>query len=161
MDQPEPNCRIVSQQDSQISLSERGQWLLNGEPFENQKIIEFFHRAIRKDDEGRYYLHNAFDGRRERVYFRVEDTAYFVHHLLPKPDGKSLLGSLNIGQAVEIDPRSFEQDERGVLVCRVLDGDRARLTTNALHELAELAQQDESGIFLVLAGERFDLSPGP
>jgi hypothetical protein len=151
------NARVVAAEDSGLELTERGDWLHRGEPVENAKIATFFHRAIRKDDQGDYYLWNAFDGKQERVYFRVADTAYFVRHLALDEQRLHLQASLNTGAAVAVDPDSFEQDARGGMTCRVLDGDRARLTTNALHDLSELVEEDADGIHLQLGGRRVTL----
>ena len=68
----------ISKEESALRLSAIGDWFHRGEPFENIKIIEYFHRAIRRDSNGRYYLHNQYEGKEEHVYFEVEDVAYFV-----------------------------------------------------------------------------------
>ncbi len=158
MDEASESPRVVSAEESGIALDERGRWLHHGEFVEHQRIQEFFHRAIRKDDQGRYYLANAFDGKAEQVYFQVADTAYFVRHLATDDARTRLLASLNSGQAAEVDPASFEQDERGVLYCRVLDDDRARVTTNALHDLSDLVTERDGRLELELAGRRHDLA---
>ncbi len=157
MNDTSDSARVVAVEDSGLELTERGDWLHRGEPVENAKIATFFHRAIRRDDQGRYYLWNAFDGKQERVYFRVADTAYFVRHLAVDEEREHLQASLNTGAAVAVDPASFEQDARGIMYCRVLDGDRARLTTNALHDLSELVDEDADGIHLQLGDRRVTL----
>lgn len=149
--------KIVPAEESGIVLDERGRWFHQGQPVENAKIGEFFHRSIKKDDQGRYYLYNEMDSLREMVYFEAEDTAYFVKHLALDDERHRLLASLNTGIAVEIDARTLEQDERGVMYCRVLDDDRARLTTNALHDLSDLVHEDDHGIFLQLGEQKIRL----
>ncbi len=157
MDRRDQQPRIVSAEESRIKLSERGQWFHEGEAFENEKIIEFFHRAIRKDEEGRYYLHNALDGSQEQVYFEVEDTAYFVMHLTLDTGAGRLRGVLSTGAVVDIDAHTLEQDPSGVMYCRVLENDLARLTLSAMHDLADKAQENDRGIYLELAGERIHI----
>ena len=49
---------IVTSKESQIRLSAKGRWSHQGQPFTNQSIIRFLHQAIRKDDQGAYYLYN-------------------------------------------------------------------------------------------------------
>lgn len=158
MDEANTDPRMVGQEESGIALDERGRWLHQGAPVEHKRIQEFFHRAIRKDKDGRYYLENAFDGKQERVYFAVADTAYFILHLVTDEARTKLHASLNTGQAVEVDPASLVQDERGVLYCQVLDADRARVTTNALHDLSELVEERDGRLVLQLAGSVFDLA---
>jgi len=146
--------RIVSKEESKIRLKQDGRWIHQGEPFSNRKIIEFFHRAIRKDEQGRFYLHNVYEGKEEHVYFEVEDTAYFVETLeFDKPAGAFRV-MLNTGDDGFVDVRGFETDERGVMYCRVHDGDRARLAPSAMQQLADLSQMDAGGVYVDLTGEK-------
>ena len=158
MSETEQPPRVVSAEESKIVLTERGQWFHAGEPFINSQIIVFFNKAIRKDEQACYYLANKVDGRSECVYFTVEDTAYFVKSLGFDKAAGQLRGLLNTGNLVNIDPRSLHEDKRGVMYCRVLDGDRARLLYDALEELSELVTEAEDGIFLELSGERIRIS---
>ena len=146
--------RIVSKEESEIRLKEDGRWIHQGELFSNRKIIEFFHQAIRKDEKGQYYLHNVYDGREEHVYFEVEDTAYFVETLEFDGQAQAFVVGLNTGDSGLVDVKGFETDERGVMYCRVLDDDRARLTANAMQQLADLSRMDEGGIYVDLTGEK-------
>jgi len=147
-------ARIVPKEESEIRLKEDGRWIHQGEFFSNRKIIDFFHRAIRKDGQGRYYLHNVYDGKEEHVYFEVEDTAYFVETLELDRQARAFLVTLNTGDSGLVDVRELETDERGVMYCRVLDDDRARLTPNAMQQLADLSQMDDGGIYIDLTGEK-------
>ena len=146
--------RIVPKEESEIRLKEDGRWIHQGEFFSNRKIIDFFHRAIRKDDQGRYYLHNVYDGKEEHVYFEVEDTAYFVETLEFDEKARAFLVTLNTGDSGLVDVRGLETDERGVMYCRVLDDDRARLTPNAMRQLADLSRMDAGGVYVDLTGEK-------
>lgn len=143
-------ARVVSAEESALRLDERGRWFHRGEPFENQKIISFFHRAIRKDAQGCAYLYNAHGDQEEHVYFEVEDTPYFVEHVQYDPDKEILTATLNTGAQSEVAVRSLEEDRRGVMYCRVLEGDRARFTEHALTELSAHAEMDEQGVYLPL-----------
>jgi hypothetical protein len=146
--------RIVSKEESEIRLKEDGKWIHQGEAFSNPKIIDFFHRAIRKDEKGEYYLHNVYDGKQENVYFEVEDTAYFVEKLEFDEGAKAFKVTLNTGDDGVVDVRGLRTDERGVMYCRVLDDDRARLTNNAMHQLADLSGMDAGGVYVDLTGEK-------
>ncbi len=146
--------RIVSREASQIRLREDGKWIHQGEPFSNRKIIGFFHRAIRKDAKGEYYLHNEYEGREEHVYFEVEDTAYFVTTLGFNEQAQAFEVSLNTGDQGLVDIRGLWTDVRGVMYCRVLDDDRARLTETALQQLSDLCSMDAGGVYLDLNGEK-------
>lgn len=146
--------RMVSKEESEIRLREDGKWIHQGEPFSNRKIIDFFHRAIRKNEKGEYYLHNVYDGKEEHVYFEVEDTAYFVLELEFDEGAQAFRVTLNTGADGFIDVRGLWTDERGVMYCRVLDDDRARLTDNAMHQLSNLSGMDDRGVYVDLTGEK-------
>ena len=150
--------RITSKEESQIRLSETGKWFHQGQPFENSKIIEFFHRAIRKDNQGEYFLFNRVGKKTEHVYFEVADTAYFVTSLGSKPEDNLLEGKLNIGQRVSIDIESLVEDDRGVMYCQVFTGDRARFTKRTLEELADMSEMDQAGVFLTIQGKKHYVS---
>jgi len=134
---------------SGIVLRARGVWFHQGEPFENPKIIEFFHRAIRRDENGEYYLYNHYEGRTEQVYFTVEDTAYFVLAIPADLDQGSLLAVLNTGAREPLDLGSLEINAEGVVYCLVLDGDRARILPRALQDLLDHVpiEEREPGAF--------------
>jgi len=150
--------RITSKEESQIRLSETGKWFHQGQPFENGKIIEFFHRAIRKDDQGEYFLFNRVGNKTEHVYFEVTDTAYFVMNLGPKPENNCLEGILNNGQKVSIAIESLVEDDRGAMYCQVFTGDRARFTQAALEKLADMSAMDQDGVFIVIQGKKHYIS---
>jgi hypothetical protein len=145
---------MVSKEAGEIRLREDGEWIHQGELFSNRKIIDFFHRAIRKDEKGEYYLHNVCAGLEEHVYFEVEDTAYFVVTLDLDEKTKVFKVTLNTGAAGFVDLRGLWSDDRGVMYCRVLDDDRARLTGNAMHQLADLSEMDDRGVYVDLTGEK-------
>ena len=147
-------ARIVSKQESEIRLKEDGRWIHQGELFSNRKIIEFFHRAIRKDEQGEFYLHNVYDGKEEHVYFEVEDTAYFIETLEFDQQARAFLVTLNTGDTGLVDVKGLQTDERGVMYCRVLDDDRARLTPDAMQQLADLSRMDDGGVYVDLTGEK-------
>lgn len=151
-------ARIVSKEDSGIRLSSRGEWFHHGEPFEHKRIIRFFHRSIRRDGEGNYYLYNKIGDLEERVYFDLEDTAFFVKRLDFDAEQKTFRVLLNNEEEEFLDVKTLYQDERGIMYCQVREGDRARLTQGALMTLSEYAEQDEEWIYLDVTGEKVILS---
>ncbi|MCP4678190.1 MAG: DUF1285 domain-containing protein [Deltaproteobacteria bacterium] len=150
--------RIVSIEESELLLSERGHWFHQGEPFENEKVILFFHRAIRKDIEGRYFLYNRFEDKEENVYFEVEDTAYFVVDIAFNEENKVFVVVLNTGADEILDLHSLSEDDRGVMYCKVLDNDRARFSPWALMELSKHAEMNNKTISIDKTGEKIIIS---
>ena len=146
--------RIVSAAESQIRLNARGRWVHRDEPFLHPRIIEFFHRAIRLDEEGACYLHNVVEGVEERVYFVAEDTPFFVMAFeLDEERGRVRL-ALNVGKLEELEPECLKAAEGGLLYARTLDGHLARFTDHALGQIADLAVEDGDGIFLEIGEKR-------
>jgi hypothetical protein len=149
--------RIITKEESEIVLSENGEWFHQGEPFENPKVIAFFHRAIRKDQSGVYYLYNAYEEKEEAVYFEVKDTAYFIKSVTFDEQDQLFRARLNTEVEVEIDLKTLEEDRRGVMYCRVLDNDRARFSKYALVELSKYATMEDDKVFIELAGEKIPI----
>lgn len=149
--------RIISKEESEIVLSENGEWFHQGEPFENPKIIAFFHRAIRKDENGAYYLYNAYRDKEEKVYFDVKDTAYFIKDVIFDEEKKVFRARINTEAEVELDLKLLEEDKRGVMYCRILDNDRARFTKYALMELSKYAVMEDDKVYIELDGEKIPI----
>jgi len=145
--------KLVPKEESRIRLSPNGRWYHEDEPFENAKIIDFFHRAIRRDEKGHFYLHNTLGDKEEHVYFEVEDTAYFLTGIDLDPEHNELKVVLNTGKEQSVDPDALYEGDGEVMYCRLSGDVRARLTREALMQLADLSRTDEKGIYL-LVGQR-------
>lgn len=151
---------IVKKEISAIRLSENGWWYHEDKPFENENVIQFFHKAVTKDKDGEYYLYNRFGDKEEQVYFQVDDTAYFVWNLKFDERQKRFIIVLNTGAQEILDVHSLKEDERGIMYCRVLDNDRARLDPRALGQLSEHVDMDDELIYIEKTGEKIILSKG-
>lgn len=149
---------IVPAEKSSLRLSEQGIWHHEGEAFENEKVIDFFHKAIHKDRDGRYFLRNAYSGKEEHVYFQVDDTAYFVCGIHLDEDTQTFWLKLNNGVREPLKLDTLEEDSRGVMYCRVLDNDRARINPTALVQLSDYAVMDEESIHIEVSGKKVVLS---
>jgi hypothetical protein len=150
--------RIVSKEESGISLSARGDWFHHGEPVEHPRVVQLFHRAIRRDDEGRYYLYNALGTLEEHVYFAVEDTAFFVLRLDFDQATRSFTVTLNNEETETLDVKTLREDERGVMYCRTKNGDRARFSPSALMRLSDFVKTEGDLIYIDVTGEKVILS---
>jgi hypothetical protein len=82
-------------------LDKNGRWHNAHGEFEHQKIIDYFHSAIKKDAQG-YYLFQERGEFREKVYFHYEDTALFAVDLANDPDNTLIL---NTGARARLRPR--------------------------------------------------------
>ena len=92
-------ARIVSKEESKLRLTADGSWQHEGAPTTHAGIKRYFHQQIRKDEQGAFYLYNAFVAPEknltleEHVYFDVEDTAYFVESLKRERDAFGQIGA--------------------------------------------------------------------
>ena len=145
---------LVTKDESALRIDERGRWHHRGEPVSNPKIARFFHHAIRKDETGQYYLYNDHDGHQEHVYFEIDDTVYFVLDLEIQTDPLVIVAHLNTDDFIDLDCRTLQQDERGMVYAWVKDSDRARLSDRALHQLAQYVLEDEHGFYLPCKEQR-------
>ncbi|HOX46448.1 MAG TPA: DUF1285 domain-containing protein [Myxococcota bacterium] len=156
--------RVQSAEQSGLVLDAAGRWFHRGEPVANPRVAEFFHRAIRRDGRGDAYLANLVDGEEERVYFRAEDTLFFVRRLrlaAPAPAEARLLAALSAGAEVELAPEGFSQGAGGVLYARLPDGQLARLTSQAACDLGEWLREEDGQVWLVLGARRCPLGREP
>jgi uncharacterized protein len=152
--------RVQSAEQSGLVLDASGRWFHRGEPVANPRVAEFFHRSIRVDDQGACYLSNRVDGEEERVYFRAEDTAWFVRRLrLAAPNGAeaTLVAALSTGSEIALAPDGLSQGAGGVLYARLPDGQRARLTSQAACDLGEWLREEGGQVWLVLGARRVPL----
>jgi len=146
-------------------LAADGSWHHEGERATHQGVTRFFHRQIRKDERGTFFLYNVIGGGEagsaleEHVYFAVEDTAYFVWQLrfLAEDEGFEL--ELNTGARVPLDLDGLTQDEEGNVYCRVLDADEARFGRHAMIQLAPFLATEGDEIVLVAGARRVPFRP--
>lgn len=84
-------------------LDRWGRWCNKHGRFEHRKIIDYFHAAIGRDEEG-YYVSQVNGDVIEKVYFRYEDTALFVFDVLLEEE-KALV--LNTGRRIAFNPETL------------------------------------------------------
>ena len=146
-------ARTIPKEESKIKLGKNSKWYHLDELVENQKISDFFHKAIKKDDHGEFYLHNKYQGKEEHVYFEVEDTAYFVVDIDDKFNVK-----LNTGIEEKLDFDTLKENKLGVMYCSIFDNDKARFTEKALEKLADYSKMDDKGVSVKVDEEKFYIS---
>jgi hypothetical protein len=158
-------ARIVSKQDSKLRLTADGRWLHDGEPATHQGVKRFFHRQIRKDDGGDFYLYNALTvpekelTLEEHVYFEVDDTAYFVDSV--ELSGAEVTATLNTERRCQLPPGSLLADAEGHVYGRLPSGDLARFSRQAMSQLEPYLAADEAGFYLDVDGIRVPFEPLP
>lgn len=83
-------------------LDKNGRWHNQYGVFQHQKIINYFHASIEKDENG-YYLFQERANIREKVYFHYEDTALFAVDLITRKESDITL-VLNTQKQIKLKP---------------------------------------------------------
>ena len=94
---------VIPPEEATFWLDCWGRWCNKHGRFEHRKIIDYFHAAIGRDEEG-YYVSQVNGDVVEKVYFRYEDTALFVFDVLLEEE-KALV--LNTGRRIVFDPETL------------------------------------------------------
>jgi hypothetical protein len=144
---------IVPKENAVFWMDKNGIWHNEHGKFEHPKIIAYFHKSIRKDDQG-YHVYQIRDGCEEKVYFPYEDTALFVVDL---KDNHTLV--LNTTNTLPLDPsRLFTRDDN-----LYIDTPEhcIKFGQRALMKLARLLEEKEDRLFLVLDGTAHEIRQEP
>ena len=95
---------VIPKEKAVFWMDGRGRWHNEHGPFQNKKIIDYFHACIRKDADG-FYLTQVRDGITEKVYFPYEDTALFVFDVRRDATGVTVV--LNTGEELPLKPAAL------------------------------------------------------
>lgn len=146
---PSPPEIVISKDQALFWLDGRGRWCNRHGPFAVKKIIDRFHRAIARDANG-YYVTQENEGRRERVYFRYEDTALFVFALQTERTPMRLV--LNTGREVPLDPRQLYIQNDALYLEQ--DGERIKFAERALLQFSRLLVEEDGACWIRADGVR-------
>jgi hypothetical protein len=108
---------VVQKEDAVFRMDENGVWHNRHGRITHPRIIEYFDAAIKKDAGG-FFLYQAYDNIREKVYFPYEGTALFAVDVIMDP-GTTLI--LNTKEKVALAPGALFA-EKGRLCMRLDDG---------------------------------------
>lgn len=135
--------------ESGIRRDAEGRWFHEGEPVINEGVARAFDAWVDRHEDGRYMLRNSVNW----AYIELEGAPIFVRGVTIDDEGLTL--TLSNGRDERLVPETLRQDEAGNLYCDVAEGRLvARLTRKATLQLEPLVDEDESGIFLRIAGDR-------
>lgn len=95
---------VIPKEKAVFWLDKNGRWQNKDGPFEHGKIISFFHSSIKKDKDG-YYLSQDLGTHIEKVYFKYEETAFFVFNVIKKEEEIILV--LNTKQKIRLEPEKL------------------------------------------------------
>jgi len=140
--------RIIPREKAVFRLDRNGRWQHEGGPFRHRRIIQHFHRSIRRDPGGYFLLqdHGEF---LEKVYFPVEDTALFVFDRLP---GEGVRLRLNTGHTIRLKPRCLLL--KGEDLYMEDRGERIKFVERGLLAVADLIEEVDGAFYIHLKGRR-------
>ena len=132
-------------------LDQNGIWQNESGRFRKKRIIDLFNASLRRDALG-YYVTQINGNRREKVYFRYEDTALFVVDFELAND---IILTLNTGEKRHLPPQTlFIQNDR----LYADDGkERIKFTERCLIKTFKLIECEEDGYFLRINGVRYPI----
>ncbi|HNW30970.1 MAG TPA: DUF1285 domain-containing protein [Spirochaetota bacterium] len=141
--------------DDDIRLDKDGNWLHNGEPFTNKKIIDFFNRSINVTRDGTYVIHYG-----EYTYpITVEDAPLFVTGVWFKGFGRYEKITINLTNGTEelLDIHSLYYKNK-TMYCRVFGGRMiARFRNSPFYHLMERLDEVDGQFYLTLCGEKIHI----
>ena len=152
---------VIPKEDAVFWLDKNGCWRNAHGKFEHNKIIDYFHSCIKRD-QGGYYLSQVNGNYREKVYFPYEDQALFVFDVIRQDDITLIL---NTKKQIVLDPESlFIKDDN--LYMRMGD-ETIKFVEHGLMKLAPLLEDEDGRFYIRLKDKRYripildDSSKGP
>lgn len=137
----------------EIRLDEHGNWYQGEFPILHDRTIQFLHRNINIDEEGRYYL----SGEDRPVYFKVDDAPYQITKI-----EKTIVGLLiNLtDESVELlEPQSLWRGKNDALYCLVKGGKLpAKFTRSAHHDFLSNLEGEEGSYQVVINKKTYKIS---
>lgn len=142
--------------ETSIRRDAQGRWWFEGDPLEHPNLVRAFARWIDRAEDGRYCLRNDINW----AYFTLEGAPFFVRSIERDAAGISLV--LSNDQVERLDAGTLRQGPEGALYCDVRGSASpkaaqpmvAKFERHAMQQLEPLLQQDDEGVYLVIAGAR-------
>ena len=134
---------VIAKEDAVFWLDGNGRWHNEHGPFENSKIIRFFHTHIRRDADG-YHVAQQRDDLIEKVYFKFEDTALFVFDI---NSASPPLLILNTGSTTSLVPDELLVSGDGLYVDR--GEERIKFVDRALLKISKMIEFDDQGTYYI------------
>jgi hypothetical protein len=140
---------VIYKEDAVFWLDKNGCWRNAHGKFEHNRIIDYFHSCIKRDQDG-YYLSQKNGNCREKVYFPYEDQALFVFDVI-RQDEIALV--LNTKKQIVLDPQSlYIKDDS--LYMRMRD-ETIKFGEYGLMKMAPLLEDEDGRFYIRLEEKRY------
>lgn len=140
----------------EIRLDREGNWLHNGEPFANKRIIDFFNKSVGVTADGAYVLHYG-----PFVYpIVVEDAPVFVTGVRVEGFGpfEKVFITLFNGEEEELDIHKLHYQQEKGLYCYVNRGRLlAKFKRSPSFQILERLEETNDTFYLEICGEKIVL----
>ncbi len=144
---------VIPREKAVFWLDGDGRWHNAHGPFQHKKIIDYFHSSIQKDQNG-YYLFQETEERREKVYFRFDDTALFVFDVI---QDDSLLLVLNTGERLPLRPEGLFVEDDALYFRR--GEERIKFTQRCLMKISDRLEIRDDAYFIRIKNNRYRIAP--
>ena len=140
---------VIPKEDAIFWLDKNGRWRNAHGKFEHNKIIDYFHSCINRDQDG-YYLSQVNENYREKVYFPYEDQVLFVFDVIRQNE---ITLVLNTKKQIVLDPDSlYIKDDN--LYMRMSD-ETIKFAEHGLLKLAPLLEDEDGRFYLRLKNKKY------
>jgi hypothetical protein len=142
---------VIPRSEAVFWLDSRGYWRNSGGRFRKKKIVDHFHSAISRDENG-YFVAQRKPGPgeevREKVYFPYEDTALFVFAVCFEEGGITLV--LNTGRRLFLKPGSLFVKNDSLYLREA--GEVIKFSERALIQMAGILTDHEGALHIRVNG---------
>ncbi len=145
---------IIPKEKAVFRMDANGDWHNEHGKFEHPKIIQYFNRSIRKDENG-YYVHQKTDEFEEKVYFPYEDTAIFAVDLIQE-DNKDLVIVLNTGQSVNFTGQVLFTENDNLYL--EIPDHLVKFSQRALLKISSFLEEKNGRLFLCINGKDYPVN---
>lgn len=138
---------VIPKENAVFRMDNRGRWQGRHGRFAHKRIIDYFNRAIRRDEDG-YYVTQILGNVREKIYFDYDDTPLFVLQVIDA-DPVDLI--LNTAETIVLDPARLFVDADQLYQQR--GDERIKFSDRALLAMAPYLDEGADG-FSIRIGDR-------
>lgn len=143
--------KIIPKEEAVFWLDKNGCWRNSNGKFEHQKIIDYFHSCIKRDQDG-YYLSQVNGNCKEKVYFPYEDQALFVFDVIRQNE---ITLVLNTKKQIMLRPQSLFIKDDSLYMRR---GDETiKFAENGLLKIAKLLEDEEGRFYIRIQDRRYKI----
>ena len=140
---------VIKKEDAVFWMDGNGRWHNQFGLFRNKKIIDFFHRSIRRDEAG-YHLYQKKDNCVEKVYFPYQDCALFVFEVVGEDDATLIL---NTQRQIPLKPKKMYVQDDSLYI--QAGEERIKFSERSLMKLARRIEEENDQYFIRIRNRRY------